>query len=41
MYILGQLQNSFFFFSISEGFLQVALFTTPTLKVTELKLTGQ
>ena len=27
--------------SISEGFLQVALFTTPTLKVTELKLTGQ
>ena len=40
MYILGQLQNSFFF-SISEGFLQVALFTTPTLKVTELKLTGQ
>lgn len=29
------------FFSFFEGFLQAALFTMPTLKVTELKLTGR
>ena len=32
---------SWFLFLSFEGFLQAALFTMPTLKVTELKLTGR
>ena len=37
----GETYSWFLFLFFFEGFLQAALFTMPTLKVTELKLTGQ